>query len=48
MTTDDNDALMPGPLPHRPPVISNLFPTTSISSPDSFQTVDLGATYFAG
>lgn len=46
MTTDDSDALLPGP-PAAPaaPVISDLFPYDPISSPDSFQMVDLGATY---
>ncbi|MCB2413083.1 DEAD/DEAH box helicase family protein [Demequina sp. TTPB684] len=46
MTTDDSDALLPGP-PAAPaaPVISDRSPYDPISSPDSFQTVDLGATY---
>ena len=46
MTPDDSDALLPGP-PDAPaaPVICDLFPYDPISSPDSFQTVDLGATY---
>jgi hypothetical protein len=46
MTPDDSDALLPGP-PNAPaaPVICDLFPYDPISSPDSFQTVDLGATY---
>lgn len=46
MTSDDSDVLLPGP-PVAPvkPVISDLFPYDPISSPDSFQTVDLGATY---
>lgn len=43
MTSDDSDALLPGP--PATPVISDLFPYDAISSPDSFQTVDLGATY---
>ncbi len=46
MATDDSDALLPGP-PVAPvtPGISDLFPHDPVSSPDSFQTVDLGATY---
>lgn len=46
MTTDDKDALLPGP-PAAPsaPVISNLIHYDPISSPDSFQTVDIRATY---
>ena len=46
MTSDNSDALLPGsPEPPAAPVISGLFPYNPISSPDSFQTVDLGATY---
>ena len=46
MTSDDSDALLPGPPePQAASVISDLFPYDPISSPDSFQTVDLGATY---
>jgi superfamily II DNA or RNA helicase len=46
MIHDDTDALLPGP-----PVLpvawakSDLFAYDPVSSPDSFQTVDLGATY---
>ena len=46
MTPDDRDALLPGPpAPPSMPVTFGLFPYDPISSPDSFQTVDLGATY---
>ncbi|WP_179288583.1 DEAD/DEAH box helicase [Micrococcus luteus] len=46
MTPDDSDALPPGsPAPHGGPASSELFLGDSISSPDSFQSVDLAATY---
>ena len=46
MTSDDSNALLPGsPAPPTTPVISGLFPYDPISSPDSFQTVDVAATY---
>ena len=46
MTLDDSDALSPGSsAPPGGPASSELSSGDSISSPDSFQTVDLGATY---
>ena len=46
MTSDDSDALLPRlPEPPAAPVISGLYPYDPISSPDSFQRVDLRATY---
>lgn len=46
MTSDNSDALLPGsPSPPAAPVISGLISYGPISLPDSFQAVDLGATY---
>lgn len=46
MTSDDRDGLLPGaPVQPPAPMASGLFPYDPVSSPDSFQTVDLGASY---
>src|SRR5699024_3056711 len=46
MTPDDSDALSTGsPASPGGPASPDLFSGDSISSPDSFQTVDLGASY---
>ena len=45
MTPDDSDALLPAPELLGAPATPPVFPGDPLSSPDSFQTVDLGATY---